>query len=155
VHYGLELASREYTCMKEVEIILKEMVKQGPWIKIYHWFEIEKTQGSGIEENTLYHVDEILNTLHNPTKGFYILEAILFAYPQKDDAEKELDILTWKQYKESKCSAAIVIFDGGWFEVYAKDPKNVDHIYEELRKTNPKEMKFYSKTNMQRVGFYV
>ncbi|MBJ8105670.1 MULTISPECIES: DUF2691 family protein [Bacillus cereus group] len=67
---------------------------------------------------------------------YYVIFADLKAYPK---GEEVVDIETYEEFKESKCELVLLVADGTYVTVYAKDQKEIKSLYE----------------NAQNQGYYV
>ncbi|MEF7636068.1 DUF2691 family protein [Bacillus thuringiensis] len=62
---------------------------------------------------------------------YYLIFADLKAYPK---GEKAIDIETYEEFKESKCKLIVLAVDAQYIQIYAKDQKAIELMYENARK---------------------
>ncbi|MGQ0416420.1 DUF2691 family protein, partial [Bacillus sp. HC-TM] len=55
----------------------------------------------------------------------------LTAYPK---GEKAIDIETYEEFKESKCELIVLAVDAQYIQIYVKDQKAIELMYENARK---------------------
>lgn len=58
---------------------------------------------------------------------YYLIFADLKAYP-KGEALEEIE--TYEEFTESKCEVVVLVADGDYIHIYAKDPKAIELMYE-------------------------
>ncbi|UYW68958.1 DUF2691 family protein [Bacillus cereus] len=58
---------------------------------------------------------------------YYLIFADLKAYPK---GEIVLDIETYEEFKESKCEIVVLVADSNHIQIYAKDQKAIELMYE-------------------------
>ncbi|MDF9557716.1 DUF2691 family protein [Bacillus tropicus] len=66
---------------------------------------------------------------------YYLIFADLKAYPKGEEAR---DIETYEEFKESKCEVAVLVVDAQYIQIYAKEQKAIELIYE-----NAHDLGFY------------
>lgn len=60
---------------------------------------------------------------------YYLIFADLKAYPKGESAG---DIETYEEFKESKCEVVVLVADGDYIQIYAKDQKAIELMYENV-----------------------
>ncbi|AJH22348.1 hypothetical protein S3E15_00177 [Bacillus mycoides] len=58
---------------------------------------------------------------------YYLIFADLKAYPK---GEEVVDIETYEEFKESKCKVVVLVADGDYIQVYAKNQEEIEMMYE-------------------------
>ncbi|MEK4579149.1 DUF2691 family protein [Bacillus sp. FSL R12-0074] len=58
---------------------------------------------------------------------YYLIFADLKAYPK---GEEVVDIETYEEFKESKCEVVVLVADGDYIQVYAKNQEEIEMMYE-------------------------
>lgn len=58
---------------------------------------------------------------------YYLIFADLKAYPK---GEAAVDIETYEEFKESKCEVVVLVVDSQYIQIYAKDQKAIELMYE-------------------------
>ncbi|HHT7152959.1 hypothetical protein BK718_06990 [Bacillus thuringiensis serovar andalousiensis] len=58
---------------------------------------------------------------------YYLIFADLKAYPK---GEKTIDIETFEEFKESKCEVVVLVADGEYIQIYAKNQEEIEMMYE-------------------------
>ncbi|MBG9718878.1 DUF2691 family protein [Bacillus mycoides] len=58
---------------------------------------------------------------------YYLIFADLKAYPK---GEEVVDIETYEEFKESKCKVVVLVADGDYIQVYAKNQEKIEMMYE-------------------------
>lgn len=58
---------------------------------------------------------------------YYVIFADLKAYPK---GEEVVDIETYEEFKESKCEVVVLVADGDYIQVYAKNQEEIEMMYE-------------------------
>ncbi|PGH86727.1 hypothetical protein CN896_05680 [Bacillus thuringiensis] len=58
---------------------------------------------------------------------YYLIFADLKAYPKGEIA---IDIETYEEFKESKCEVVVLAVDAQYIQIYAKDQKSIELMYE-------------------------
>lgn len=58
---------------------------------------------------------------------YYLIFADLKAYPK---GEEVVDIETYEEFKESKCKVVVLVADGDYIQIYAKNQEEIEMIYE-------------------------
>ncbi|MFK4325953.1 hypothetical protein ABH963_003478 [Bacillus sp. RC55] len=58
---------------------------------------------------------------------YYLIFADLKAYPK---GEEVVDIETYEEFKESKCKIVVLVADGDYIQVYAKNQEEIEMMYE-------------------------
>ncbi|MCU5378528.1 DUF2691 family protein [Bacillus cereus] len=61
---------------------------------------------------------------------YYLIFADLKAYPKGEVLE---EIETYEEFKESKCEVVVLVADGDYIHIYAKDQKAIELMYENAR----------------------
>ncbi|AKR10066.1 MULTISPECIES: DUF2691 family protein [Bacillus cereus group] len=61
---------------------------------------------------------------------YYLIFADLKAYPKGEIA---IDIETYEEFKESKCEVVVLAVDAQYIQIYAKDQKAIELMYENAR----------------------
>ncbi|MGN4446750.1 DUF2691 family protein [Bacillus cereus group sp. MYBK79-1] len=61
---------------------------------------------------------------------YYLVFADLKAYPKGEVLE---EIETYEEFKESKCEVVVLVADGDYIHIYAKDQKAMELMYENAR----------------------
>lgn len=58
---------------------------------------------------------------------YYLIFADLKAYPK---GEEVVDIETYEEFKEGKCKVVVLVADGDYIQVYAKNQEEIEMMYE-------------------------
>ncbi|MBK5505954.1 DUF2691 family protein [Bacillus sp. TH12] len=58
---------------------------------------------------------------------YYLIFADLKAYPK---GEEVVDIETYEEFKKSKCEVVVLVADGDYIQIYAKNQEEIEMIYE-------------------------
>ena len=58
---------------------------------------------------------------------YYLIFVDLKAYPK---GEEVVDIETYEEFKESKCEVVVLVADGDYIQIYAKNQEEIEMIYE-------------------------
>ncbi|KAB2443906.1 DUF2691 family protein [Bacillus luti] len=66
---------------------------------------------------------------------YYLIFADLKAYSKGEEA---IDIETYEEFKESKCEVAVLVVDAQYIQIYAKEQKAIELMYE-----NAHDLGFY------------
>ncbi|HDX9610321.1 TPA: DUF2691 family protein [Bacillus toyonensis] len=61
---------------------------------------------------------------------YYLIFADLKAYPKGEEA---VDIEIYEEFKESKCEVVVLVVDSQYIQIYAKDQKAIELMYENAR----------------------
>ncbi|MGD2273982.1 DUF2691 family protein [Bacillus wiedmannii] len=61
---------------------------------------------------------------------YYLIFADLKAYPKGEVLE---EIETYEEFTESKCEVVVLVADGDYIHIYAKDQKAIELMYENAR----------------------
>ncbi|PGB02491.1 DUF2691 family protein [Bacillus toyonensis] len=61
---------------------------------------------------------------------YYLIFADLKVYPKGEEA---VDIEIYEEFKESKCEVVVLVVDSQYIQIYAKDQKAIELMYENAR----------------------